>query len=88
MISSKDNFVSQVSPLRGEDFPLRGRFSAEGGGFSAEGGGFSAEGGGISAEGGGFSAECRKIKAMSNSHKTLHGDPHCAANLTVACSTC
>jgi hypothetical protein len=60
LISSKDDLVSQLSPLREEDFLLRGEISAEGGGFLLRGEDFLLRGEDFWLRGGGFSAEYQK----------------------------
>jgi hypothetical protein len=76
LILSKDDLVSQISlPKRGEFFaegrylPLRGEdFLLRGDDFPLRGDDFPV--------GGRIFRRAPKINALSDSHETLHGDPH------------
>ncbi len=74
--------ISGISAEEGRIFSLGEIFTTEGGGFSAEGWWFSAARGWFSGEGmifrwgGRIFRRAPKINAKSDSHETLHDDPH------------
>ncbi len=76
LILSKDDLVSQVSLLMGEDFLLRGDIYRWGGRIFCWGGMIFCCEGMIFRWGGRIFSRAPKINAMFNSHETLHGDPH------------
>jgi hypothetical protein len=76
LILGKDDLVSQVSLLRGENYLLRGDIYHWGGRIFCWGGMIFRYKGMIFRWGGRIFRGEPKINAMSHSHETLHGDPH------------